>query len=286
MSIVISFVSTKGGCGKTTLCANLAALAAAVGQRVLMVDADIQPSLSKYFELESPATQGMAEVIQRGGVITQEHLKNTTIPNLDIIVSNMTDATQVWLKQREDRLVLMKRAVRQPVVQDNYDLVLIDTQGSTGELQRCAAMAADLMVSPLKPDVLNYSEFGSGTMQLLSSLNSMADFSADFQSGQMCLLINAMERTRNAIALTNVIRGEFRKHPSVRLLDTVVPASTIYPTARTLQQPVHVNDRPSQAWTGRSAYEVMHGLLHELMPHLKGVWAGPIPPTEETQGGA
>ena len=48
---VISIVSTKGGVGKTTLTANIAALLADFGFRVLMIDADVQPSLSKYYPL-------------------------------------------------------------------------------------------------------------------------------------------------------------------------------------------------------------------------------------------
>ena len=39
-------VSTKGGVGKTILTANLSGLLADMGLRVLMVDADIQSSLT------------------------------------------------------------------------------------------------------------------------------------------------------------------------------------------------------------------------------------------------
>jgi chromosome partitioning related protein ParA len=49
--IVISVISTKGGVGKTTLSANLGSILADFGYRVLLIDADIQPSLSKYFPL-------------------------------------------------------------------------------------------------------------------------------------------------------------------------------------------------------------------------------------------
>jgi chromosome partitioning related protein ParA len=49
--IKFTITSTKGGVGKTTLTANLGALLADMGLRVLLVDADVQPSLSKYFPL-------------------------------------------------------------------------------------------------------------------------------------------------------------------------------------------------------------------------------------------
>ena len=44
MAIAITIVSTKGGVGKTTLTANLGGLLADLGQRVLLVDADAQPT--------------------------------------------------------------------------------------------------------------------------------------------------------------------------------------------------------------------------------------------------
>ena len=53
--IKFTVTSTKGGVGKTTLSANLAALFADLGLRVLLIDADVQPSLSKYFPLAAAA---------------------------------------------------------------------------------------------------------------------------------------------------------------------------------------------------------------------------------------
>lgn len=46
--ITIVILSTKGGVGKTTLTANLGALLADLGLKVLIIDTDTQPSLSKH----------------------------------------------------------------------------------------------------------------------------------------------------------------------------------------------------------------------------------------------
>ena len=43
----ITVVSTKGGVGKTTLAANLGGLLRDIGLRVLLIDADVQPSLTR-----------------------------------------------------------------------------------------------------------------------------------------------------------------------------------------------------------------------------------------------
>ena len=47
---VITVISTKGGVGKTSLTANLGALYADLGVRVLLMDTDPQASLSKYYK--------------------------------------------------------------------------------------------------------------------------------------------------------------------------------------------------------------------------------------------
>ena len=49
--IKFTITSTKRGVGKTTLTANLGSLLADMGLRVRLIDADVQPSLSKYFPL-------------------------------------------------------------------------------------------------------------------------------------------------------------------------------------------------------------------------------------------
>ena len=67
----LTVLSTKGGVGKTTLTANLGALLADLGLRVLMIDADVQPSLSKFY----PIPRGL----QRAGT-------PTLFNNLDLVV--------------------------------------------------------------------------------------------------------------------------------------------------------------------------------------------------------
>ena len=68
---ILTICSTKGGVGKTTLTANLGGLLASLGQRVLLVDADVQPALSSYFPLTYQADGGLVRLL------TQNDLVNT-----------------------------------------------------------------------------------------------------------------------------------------------------------------------------------------------------------------
>jgi chromosome partitioning related protein ParA len=87
MMIQLTVVSTKGGVGKTTLTANLGGILADLGQRVLLIDADIQPTLSSYYRLTHHATR--VDVLESGD--TAESLSTTEI-GCDIILSNGPEA--------------------------------------------------------------------------------------------------------------------------------------------------------------------------------------------------
>src|SRR3546814_5698293 len=60
---VVSIISTKGGVGKTTTAANLGGFVADAGLRVLLLDFDIQPTLSSYYELTHRDAGGTYELL-------------------------------------------------------------------------------------------------------------------------------------------------------------------------------------------------------------------------------
>lgn len=273
--IVISVTSTKGGVGKTTTAANLGAMLAQFGMSVLLVDADVQPSLSRYFNLEKRALQGLTAVISRGGSIQPDSISKTDRPNLDLVVSDPPDSDgtslQSWLREREDRLVIMKRAVQSPYVRDTYDVIVIDTQGAVGELQKTAAMAANIMVSPVNPTILSAREFASGTLNMLESINRLADFSADFRSGDLYALIYGMDRSNDSKIIAEQLRTDFRSMHKVRVMQTVVPQSTAYRTAATMKVPAYEIERPPSK-KSVTAYDTLHQLVWELFPNLQDMY--------------
>ena len=71
--VILSAAATKGGVGKTTLIANVSAVLADIGLRVLMIDCDVQPSLSKYYPINHRAPNGIVELLL--GENTEEIIK-------------------------------------------------------------------------------------------------------------------------------------------------------------------------------------------------------------------
>ncbi|AZS82060.1 ParA family protein [Achromobacter sp. SD115] len=271
MPHVIAVASTKGGVTKTTTCANLAGIFADFGMQVLLFDADEQNSLTKYYPIEQRAEHGLTRVITRGGLVTEDCISKTAIPGIDIVCSDAVAGNlQTWLKDREDRLLIMRRAVRRSAAVEKYHAIIIDTQGAAGELQKTAAMAADVILSPIKPDVLSAAEFADGTLRMMESLNSLSDFGADFRSGDLYVVISALERNNNARHVADQIRRSFLGHRQVKgILETVVPHAAAYTAATTARIPVHQYDRRRG---DKSPWDVMHRLAWELFPALNGIY--------------
>jgi len=270
--IKFTVTSTKGGVGKTTLTANLGALLADMGLRVLLIDADVQPSLSKYFPLATPKpTAGLTEVIVRGEV-TEPCITATMYQNLDIVVSDDPEGNLPhWLLNRIDRGFRLRFALQSPVVAGAYDCVLIDTQGAIGPLQDAAVLAADILISPITPEILSAREFKDGTMELLDRLEPGSALGATL--GPMKAVIYRQDRTTDARIIASGIRDDFIKFKGrVSVLDTVVPHAKAYKEAATLRIPVHRHERKREGVTP-SASTVMHRLAWELIPSLQGVLA-------------
>lgn len=271
--IVVTVVSTKGGVGKTTLAANLGAILADLGVRVLLIDADIQPSLTRYYPIDSRSPCGLSETIRRG-IISPDCISHIRLTHpegfginpdgcLDIVVADAPEGTlQDWLAQRIDRAVRIRKAVRTPFIDENYDVVLIDTQGAVGHLQDAAVLAADVLLSPISPDILSAREFTSGTLELLNRLEPSADIGVTVPP--MKALIYKLERTRDSREIAKTIRSEYvNLRARVDVLDITIPHAVAYKQAATAQHPVHWLD-PVRA--GAS----MHQLVWELIPSLAG----------------
>jgi chromosome partitioning related protein ParA len=265
-------LNSKGGVGKTTFLANLGGLLADMGARTLLVDADPQPSLTKYFGLAYEAPHGLVEVVTQG-TVTSSCISRTSVSNLDLVRSNDGDANlQHWLHGRPDARSRLARALKNPYVLEHYDIVLIDTQGAIGPLQTAAAFAADTLVSPLPPDTPSVREFRSGTLRVLQRLEQ-DDNEPRAELAPIQAVICKFDFTRNARQLLSELRAEFDAGDRVTILDTVIPNAVAYKDAFTARRPVHQVSR--QGGTRfPSGYEVMHRLVWELQPHLYGHFAG------------
>ena len=269
----ITVVSTKGGVGKTTLSANPGAILADCGIRVLLLDVDIQPSLSTFYPVEVHATAGLSQVIHSAQV-TPDVITQTALQNLDIITSDDPKGMLAnWILDAPDGRLRLKRALDGLAETEAYDCVIIDTQGAAGPLQDAAVLAADLLLSPITPETLSAKEFLRGTIGLLDRLEPMSYLGAPVPP--LKAVIYAQSRTRDARQIATRIRDEFiTLRGRITVLDTWIPAAKAYTEASTLQIPVHIHE-PERTGSMPATGETMRALVSELFPNLSHLFAPP-----------
>ncbi|WP_275629556.1 ParA family protein [Pseudomonas sp. 273] len=269
---VIAIISTKGGVGKTTIAANLGAFIADAGRRVLLIDLDVQPTLSSYYSLSHRASSGIYELLAFNEQPLADLVSHTTISGLDVVLSN--DEHQqlgtLLLHAADGRLRLRNLL---PLFRPHYDLVLIDTQGARSVLLEMAMLAADIAVSPVTPEILAARELQRGTLQLINAIAPYRHLG--IQPPPVHLLINRVPAvSSNARLVQQTLRLIFREHSEIQMLRTEIPAIEAVPRAATAGQPVHrVEYRRPSGRQAPAALETMRALAGELCPQWQEQFA-------------
>ncbi len=149
MSSVISFVSQKGGVGKTTSAVNLSVAFAFAGQRVLLIDLDPQSSVRYSFGIEDVKFGTKELLLNKNSKLEDLIITTPEHDNLDFIVSNINNLTEE--KNVHERLAnydYLKDLLS--FHKQNYDYIVIDAPSSTNALAINALVASDIIVLPLQ----------------------------------------------------------------------------------------------------------------------------------------
>ena len=270
--IVASIISTKGGVGKTTTAANLGGFIADAGIRVILVDLDVQPTLSSYYGITQRAAGGIYELLAFNEQNTHRLISRTSIDNLHLVVSNDDHGqlSTLLLHAPDGRLRLRHLL---SVFRSDYDLMLVDTQGARSVLLETAVLASDLALSPVTPEILAARELQRGTIQLIRDIAPYAHWG--IRPPPLRLLINRMPQvSSNARVIDGALRQIFRDEASVEVLDTRIPAIEAYPRAATLALPVHrVERHQPKNRVAPAALDTMRSLACELFPQWRSAFA-------------
>lgn len=262
---VFSLISTKGGAGKTTVAANLSGLLADAGLRVLMLDLDSQPTLSSYYALNLPREVGCYELITEGLTDAEQIITDTAIPRLSLIVSNdrAGHLSTLLLHAADGRLRLRNLL---PAFADQFDVMIVDTQGARSVVVEMVVLASDCALCPLPPEMLAARELRRGTLGLFEELEPYRYLGVALPSVKLLLnQVNANRRDTRLIMQS--LQTTFESDPHVSVCDTVIPDRVAYLNAASLRLPVHrVEATPPPGSRSPCAAAVMTSLAIELFP--------------------
>ena len=141
---VITVAIIKGGTGKTITAAALAQAAAATGKRVLCIDMDPQCNLTAAIGADR-SHAGSYELLHGEPAA---NVIQTTQQGIDMIAASENLAAEKTRPGSAKRL----QAALGPIKED-YDLVIIDTPPTMGELTYNALQASTGLLIPLEADI-------------------------------------------------------------------------------------------------------------------------------------
>lgn len=140
--MVLTVAVIKGGTGKSTTAAALAQAAAADGKKVLAVDLDPQANLS--FFLGADKGKGSYDLLC--GTPAAETIQETE-QGIDIMAAT---ADLAALKTAHGSARGLRKGLEP--IKESYDLIIIDTPATVGEMHFNALAASDKLITPLEAD--------------------------------------------------------------------------------------------------------------------------------------
>jgi chromosome partitioning related protein ParA len=152
---------------------------------------------------------------------------------------------------------------------DDFDLMLIDTQGARSITLETALLCSDLAISPITPDMLAAREFYRGTQQLLKDLEPLSVLGV--HTPPLNIVINKLDATNDASLIYQSLVETLADHPRLNLLNTTIPAAVSFRRAATEGVPAHrLEYRQPHNRRSPAAFSVIRALACELFPEWRG----------------
>jgi len=165
MAKIIAIHSFRGGTGKSNVTANVAALLAAEGRRVGVIDTDIQsPGIHVLFGLHGDAVEHSLNDYLWGKCSIQQTahpvLPGTTSGQIFLVPSSIKANAIVQVLRQGYDMQLLTKAFRELIDTLKLDVLLIDTHPGLNEETLFALAIANALAIVLRPDEQDYEGTG------------------------------------------------------------------------------------------------------------------------------
>lgn len=234
-SRIITVANQKGGVGKTTTAINLATALAAIGEKVLIIDLDPQGNASTGLGIDRKARLISSYDVLVGAAGIREAAMETAVPGLSIVASTMDLlGIEMEISDANDRVLKLRRAVRDDPDVSEYSYVLVDCPPSLNLLTLNAMAAADSILVPLQCEFFAL----EGLSQLLATVEQIR-VSINPRLTIQGIVLTMFDGRNN---LANQVVEDVRAYMGETVYDTVIPRNVRISEAPSYGKPAILYD--------------------------------------------
>lgn len=182
-SKIICFANNKGGSGKSTTCSNVGYGLSQLGNKVLLIDGDMQMNLSLAFFLDeevleyAESEQNLYQAVKNQKDL-RDYVISTRYQSLDMIVSStLMSSIEYELFTKRQREFILKKGLQKLREEGTYDYILIDAPPTLGGWVMNILCASDYLIIPV--EATPWGLFGLGNM--FEFLKEVEKISPDLQ---------------------------------------------------------------------------------------------------------
>ena len=280
---IISVSNFKGGVGKSTIAIHLAQHFAIKGYRTLLVDCDSQASSTMMFGYRPDIDLGEndtlyghfhdPELLGVHSIIRDTHFHGLSLIPSNLKLYNLEYEIAAHLAQTRsfDVIDLISHALAE-VVHD-YDVVIMDPPPALGMVSMAVLQAANAMVIPMPPSVIDFSstvsfvDMARTTMEQLEQLGGRARPAYNFIRVVASRVDENKSMHRELLAMMRDVFGG-------SLLTSIMPTSAEIDNASSRLKTVFELERPV---TSREVHmrcvKYLNAVCEEIEQEVIGSWA-------------
>jgi len=257
MAEVLAVVNQKGGVGKTTTVVNLAAILAAKGKHVLLIDIDPQGNATSGLGFDKKSLERTLYDVLINQVPLSHVVYDSGRTHLHICPANIDLAgAEVELVPIVSRETILKKAIES--VRQSYDVILMDCPPSLGLLTVNALTAADGVIIPIQSEYYAL----EGLTQLMETV-TLIKRGLNPKLSIFGVIITMFDvRTQ----LAHQVASEVRKYFGEKVFRSIIPRNVRLSEAPSYGQSIMEYDARSK---GAESYDA---LAREVIRRLGGLY--------------
>lgn len=232
---ILSIANQKGGVGKTTTAINLGTALAAVGEKVLLIDADPQGNASTGLGVPPQRRRRTLYDVLMEDLPVRAAAVHTAVTGLDLLPGEADlSGVELELGQRPGRSFKMRDALAPIRIAGPYTYVLIDCPPSLNLLTLNAMTASDAVLVPLQCEFFAL----EGLTQLMRTIDLVRG--AHNPGLKIQGVVLTMFDKRNA--LSKQVARDVRENLGDTVYQTMIPRNVRVSEAPSFGQPALIYD--------------------------------------------